>query len=580
MGVYQTVFSYIKRHMGRLILGLVGMAVFTLLSLLPPLLLRFLLNEVVELSRWEYLGPTVVAIIAVPLITSVLQFGNHRIIMQSGYRLIADMRLDVYERILNLSMRFHQNHSSGVLVNRLMDDVNMLQRLITGDTVNMLIDIIVFLFSVTIVFLLSPVHAIILAITLVLYVFAYRTFAGRIRRETQSYRSFHDTVSERLQETISGVRHVRIYNREFQENSQFLDRTSKSLDHALSSNIGSVSLSTVCTLIAGVGSATMVALGAYYVLEGRLQYGDVLAISNYVWMALNPAIRLTNLAGQLTETFVSVRRVVEILQEEIDIRSPDDAPQIARRAGKVEFRGVHFRYVPETPLYRGLDLTVEPGMTVALVGQTGCGKTTLTQLLMRHWDIQAGSILIDEQDIRSVDLRSLRALFGVVLQDPVVFDGSLGENIAYGAPNAPQHRIEAAARAAEIHQLAERLPSGYDTVVGTRGVKLSVGEKQRLSIARAIIKDPLILIMDEATSSLDSESEALIQKALSNILRGRTSFVVAHRLSTITSADMIVVMDSGAIVEQGTHEQLMKIRGGTYRQLYEELRGSVQEEPA
>jgi subfamily B ATP-binding cassette protein MsbA len=580
MGVYQTVFHYIRRHMGRLVLGLVGMAIFTLLSLLPPLLLRFLLNDIVELSRWELLGPIVAAIVAVPMMTSLLQFGNNRIIMQSGYRLVADMRLDMYDKILNLSMRFHQDHSSGVLVNRLMDDVNMLQQLITGDTVNMLIDIIVFLFSVTIVFLLSPLHAVILAVTLVLYVLAYRTFSGRIRRETQSYRSFHDTISERLQETISGVRHVRIYNREFSENSQFLDRTNRSLDHALSSNLGSVSLSTVCTFIAGVGSASMVALGAYYVLEGRLQYGDVLAISNYVWMALNPAIRLTNLAGQLTETFVSVRRVVEILNEDVDIRSDADAPEIERKSGKVEFENVDFSYVPESPLYRGLDLTVEPGMTVALVGHTGCGKTTLTQLLMRHWDIQGGAIRIDGQDIRHVDLRSVRRLFGVVLQNPVVFDGTLSENIAYGVGRVDRDRIEAAARAAEIHQLAARLPSGYDTVIGTRGVKLSVGEKQRLSIARAIIKDPLILIMDEATSSLDSESEALIQKALSTILKGRTSFVVAHRLSTITNADMIVVMDKGAIIERGRHEELMKISDGTYRQLYEELRGTMREETA
>ena len=550
-----------------------GMTVFTFLSLMPPLLMRYLINDVIQPKLWDLVVPVIVAIILVPVLSSFVQFVNIQIVRLAGYRFIGDMRMAIYRKVLALGLSFHQENSSGMLVNRLMDDVNMLLHLVTGETVNMLIDIIVFIFSVSIVFTLSPLLAGLLVLVLVLYVLAYRVFAKRIRSESKSYRFIYDRISERLEETTAGVRHVRIYNREPWENDVFLGRTTESLEHARLSRLTPVALETACNAIAGIGSATIVALGAYFDLKGEMQYGDILAIGSYIWMALNPAIRLTNLAGQLTETFVSVRRIQEILDQEPEITSHPGAEPIRATRGEVEFKNVTFSYVPGVQLYQDLSLHVEPGMSVALVGHTGCGKTTFTTLLMRYWDIQKGQILIDGQEIRSVDLKSLRRLFGVVLQDPVVFDGTLAENIAYGDKRMSRERIEEAARVAEIYEMATRLPDGFDTKIGTKGVKLSVGEKQRVSIARAILMDPLILVMDEATSSLDSESEALIQKALNKVLRGRTSFVVAHRLSTITSSDMIVVMDNGEILETGTHPELMRIPGGHYRQLYEELRG-------
>ena len=577
MDMLKRLLPYIRRHGKRLTIGLLGMGVFTGLTLAQPLLMRYLFNDVVEVGQWHLLPTVVVLIAAAPFAASMLQFFNHRIIMRAGYGLISDVRLDMYERILALSLKYHQDNSSGVLVNRMMDDVNMIQRLITGDTVTLFIDVIIFGVAMGVVFTIAPVLGLVLLVTLVLYVLAYQSFASQIRARSTSYRRLQDTISERLQETIAGVRHVRIYNRELMENTSFVARTEQSLDHALHSRLSSVGLGTACTFIAGFGSAAVTIIGLIQVLRGTLQYGDVFAVNSFVWMALNPAIRITNMAGQLTETFVSVRRVVEVLDEVPTVTSPPDAPQMVRGEGAVEFDDVHFAYNADTPLYRGLTLSVPPGSTVALVGHTGCGKTTLTTLLMRHWDIQKGSIRIDGQDIATVDLRSLRRIFGVVLQDPVVFDGTLGENIAYGWHDAPEDLIDEAARAAELGDLVARLPEGYDTIIGTHGIKLSVGEKQRVSIARAILKDPLILIMDEATSSLDSEAEALIQRALERVLRGRTSFVVAHRLSTIVNADMIVVMDQGAIVERGRHEELMQIPGGHYRGLYEELRGQVKE---
>ena len=565
---------FLKPHLKRLIIGIAGMSLFTLLSLAPPLLLRFLINDVIVPGAWQFLSATVLFIIAIPASGWLIQFVTTRSVMLTGFRVISDVRLSIYRKVMNASMRFHNDRSSGVVVNRLMDDVNMFQYLLTGETVTMIVDLIVFVCSVTIVFTLSvPLGALILVI-LVIYVVAYRFFAARIRRASTSYRDLYDRISERLQETVAGVRQVRIYNREYSENNRFLDRTETSLHYSLTSSLNSVGLSTVCNAIAGFGSATIAVLGAWYVLLGRLEYGDVVAVNTYIWMALTPAIRLTSLAGQITETLVSVRRVAEILEEPDEVTSAPEAPPLVRGPGAVEFRDVHFGYTPDVPLYRGLSVSIAPGTTVALVGHTGCGKTTFTQLLMRYWDVASGAIMIDGQNVREVELRSLREQFGVVLQDPVIFDGTLAENISYAAPGTPRDRIVEAAKAAEIHQVASRLEAGYDTQLGTRGVELSLGEKQRISIARALVTDPMILVMDEATSSLDSESELLIQRALSRVLEGRTSFVVAHRLSTIVGADLILVMDAGAIVEQGRHAQLMTIDGGRYRHLYEELRSA------
>ena len=575
MELFRKLAPYFRRHGKRLLVGILGMSLFTGFTLAQPLLMRYLFNDVVEAGNWDLLLQTVLLIAAAPLLAGLFQFINQRIIMRAGYGLISDLRLEMYERVLSLSVKYHQDNSSGSLVNRMMDDVNMIHRLIAGDTVTLFIDLIIFGVALGVVFTIDPVLGLILIVTLTLYVLAYRGFAGKIRARSTSYRRMQDTISERLQETISGVRHVRIFNRELMENRNFVSRTEQSLEHALQSRFGSVGLSTTCTFIAGFGSAAVTIVGLLRVLQGDLQYGDIFAVNSFVWMALNPAIRITNMAGQLTETFVSVRRVIEVLDEEPTVRSREGAVPIQGVRGHVEFDDVHFAYVPGDPLYRGLSLDVPPGSTVALVGHTGCGKTTFTNLLMRHWDIQGGEIRVDGQNISEVELRSLRRLFGVVLQEPVVFDGTLIENIAYGMHDASEEQVLAAARAAELSTLIERLPDGIDTEIGTYGIKLSVGEKQRISIARAILRDPLILIMDEATSSLDSESEALIQRALDRVLEGRTSFVVAHRLSTIVNADVIVVMDSGAIVEKGTHAELMEIDGGHYRHLYEELRGQA-----
>ena len=571
-----TVFSFLKPYRRMAVLALLTTLAFTALNLLPPQLMEYFVDHVLRENRWQLVWALALAITAVPVLAAVVRLGNAWILMFVGNRVVADLRLAMYSKIMFLEMAYHTRSNTGATVGRLMEDVSRLQRMLTDDTVGILVDAIVFLFSVGYVFYKSFWLGCALLGFVAMYVVVYRVFSRRIHRSTLAFRELYDEIAGRLSETVVGVRQVRIYNREDQENEMFLDRTARSLDKALASRMGSVSLGVACSGIAGFGSTIIIALGAYLVITGRMTLGEVIAVNAYVWLAISPALRLTQIAGSLTETMVSVDRIAEVLDTEQDIVSAAGAPPMVRGPGAVEFRDVTFSYDPAVPLYDGLSLEVAPGRTVALVGPTGCGKTTFTSLLMRYWDVLGGQVLIDGVDVRSVDLRSLRKLFGVVLQDPVVFSGTLAENIAYGRPGAAREEIVAAARAAEIYEMAEALPEGLDTVIGPDGVKLSVGERQRISIARAILTDPLILVMDEATSSLDSLSEALIQKALARVLVGRTSFVVAHRLSTITAADVIVVMDRGRIVEKGTHEELLAMPGGLYGRLYEEMLGRGQ----
>lgn len=572
----KALWPYVRRYRWRLLLALVGTGLVTLLGVLPPLLYRFLFDKVVRPQAWQLLVPALGAIVIAGLMSLCIQFVNTRILMSAAYQLLKDLRLDMYRQILQLGMRYHSSLSAGAITARLMGDVSALQTLITTSTIQILVDLVIFIFSVTVAFTISTKLACILLIIVALYVIAYKYFVRPIRGANIAYRRQLDRLAGRLQETLRGVRHVRIYNREDHERELFAGHATDTMESSLTATMSTVGLSVTCSLVSGYGSTIIAGLGAWFVLHGEMSYGDIWAMDHYVWLAITPAVRLANVAANLAATFVSVERIVEVLNEQPSIVSAPGAPRMEPGPGTVSFRNVFFSYAPEKPMFRGFSLEVESGSMVALVGHTGCGKTTVTNLLMRHWDIQAGEILVNGVDIHSVDLNSLRRLFGVVLQDPVLFEGTLAENIAYGLPTAPRDAIEEAARAAEIFGMATALPQGFDTVIGSRGVTLSLGEKQRVSIARAILREPEILIMDEATSALDSQSEDLIQTALARVLKGRTSFVVAHRLSTITEADLIVVMDDGCIVEQGTFRWLKHKPGGHFRRLYGQLRSKEQ----
>lgn len=388
-----------------------------------------------------------------------------------------------------------------------------------------------------------------------------------------------DLVSVGLQERLSGVQVVKAYGKERRENRAFATETRDTLDQAMETATYRAGYESGVWAVSGIRNTLVFCLGCYFVIEGEMTYGAVMAFLSYAMRVFQPVLNLTQEALRFEQMMISVDRIFEVLDHDIDVKDKPDAVELERIKGRVEFRDVWFEYEEGEPVIKGVNLEVEVGETVALVGHTGCGKTTLTSLLMRYFDVTDGGIAIDGHDLRDMKVGPMRKQIGQVLQESVMFNSSIRENLTYGNSDSTEAEIIAAARVGEIHEFIVRTADGYDTLIGDEGIKLSVGEKQRLSIARAVLTDPSILILDEATSSLDSLSEALIQKAMANVLKGRTSFVIAHRLSTIVNADKIVVMDKGEICEVGRHEELIAKPDGRYRELYEQqFAGATEEE--
>lgn len=569
----QFLFNLIRPYRGRLFFAMVLTMVYTGIALTPPLAVRYFINHVLDNKEWNVALLAICMISFIPLWLAVQNLLNRWVISALGQRLVVDLRTGLYRHVLGLSMRFHGESGAGPLMNKLMTDVSIVQNLLTGETLGILSNIVALAFSLIVMFLFSWKLTLVVLVMVVLYTLNYVKLVKRIRSANLELREVMDQVTGRLQERLAGVRLVKTYTRERDETEAFLASTERALQFGMRSSMLSVSLGVTANLISGIGSTVVWCGALWFVLHGEMSYGDMLAMDTYVWQAIGPAVSLTMVAGSITQALVSLDRILEVMQQQPDIVERPDAYDLPEAQGDLRLEDVVFGYVEDQPLFDHFNLHMPAGKMTALVGHTGCGKTTVTSLLMRLWDVQGGKVTLDGHDIRDLTLRSLRRHMGVVPQEPVVFEGTVFENIAYGMPDATPEQVEEAARAAQIHDYIMSLPNGYDTLLGKDGAKPSVGQKQRISIARAILRKPAVLILDEATSSLDSESELAIQEALKVVLRGRTSVVVAHRLSTIVEADQIVAMDKGKIVEMGTHDELMRIEGGYYRRLYEELKG-------
>jgi ABC-type multidrug transport system fused ATPase/permease subunit len=515
-------------------------------------------------DRWPLLAVSILATFAAQSIVAV---AIAETIGPVGLGIVRDLRRCLYDRLQRIDLPFFDQMPAGAIISRLMDDVAVIQSLITTQTLTILTDA-----GTTIgVFGLLMMYDrwIVLAAALILGVYgiAFRFFSRRIRAGSGEVRDRLDRVFSHLKERLDGVLVVKAYAREQAEIAEFSDRIRAA--HVPRVRVGwlGAAFSNLSTGLNGVGTTIVLGVAVFESMRGSLSPGEVIAIGTLAGLLFGPISRLADVITVFEQAASSADRIGEILDADPDVKDPPDPLPLGRADGLVEFERVGFGYVSDRLAVRDIQLRVEPSTKVAIVGPTGCGKSTLMSLLLRFYDPSQGEIRLDGVPLHRLEIAELRRQIAVVPQDPTIFSQSPSANIRYGAADADMTRVQAAARAALVHEFALSLPRGYDTLVGEGGYKLSQGERQRLAIARAFCQDSPVIVLDEATSCLDSASEALIQAALANLLACRTAFVIAHRLATVVDSDLILVMDGGRIVQSGTHEELLADPQGLYAQL-------------
>jgi subfamily B ATP-binding cassette protein MsbA len=542
-----------------------------MLGLLPPLLLMEVVDSVISNGEWDLLTTIVVCFIGIAICSAFARFASQMVLSYLGQKVVFGLRNRIYDAVMQQSLRFYDEYGAGQLMTRVMEDTKTIQQMVKQNCIVMLNHGVSIIFAVGAILYLKWELGVLMLLLAPLYVLNHRHFVPRIKAKRRQMLREREKMAGEIEERVAGTKLVKAFSQEERESKRLEERMDEVLELSVEGSMWEAGFMGASTSITTISNTLVYCSGCYMVLTGYggLTYGAVMAIMQYVNRLLRAALQFTQVAGQAQQTFVSMDRVFEIIETIPEIESKKGAPRLPKLEGRVEFKEVNFGYEEGRPVLKDFSLKVPAGKTVALVGHTGSGKTTITSLLQRFYDPQEGSILVDGFDLRDVELKSLRFQEGQVLQQPYLFCGTISENLSYGNPDCSAEEILQAAKVADIHEWIESLPDGYDTEIGGESpVTPSLGQKQQLSIARAVLVNPAILILDEATSSLDAASEAHIQKAMDNVLVGRTSFIVAHRLSTIRRADIIVVLDDGRKVEQGTHDELMNCVEGAYRNFY------------
>jgi subfamily B ATP-binding cassette protein MsbA len=566
------IIALLKPRKGLLLLGLALMAINRVAGLALPFSPKYFFDDVIAKHQTEKLLPLVLVVVAATIIQGITSFSLTQLLSKSAQRMITDMRKRVQAHIGRLPITYYDSHKTGELVSRIMSDVEGIRNLIGTGLVEFLGGLMTAAIAFVILLKTSAVMTLLAFLILVTFGLLINKAFSTIRPIFRARPKINAEVTGRLTESLGGVRVVKGYHAEEREEKVFAGGVQRLLDNVLKTLTATSLMSLSGVVLMGMVSAMIMFLGAKQIAAGHMTPGTLVSYMAFLAMLVAPVFQIVAIGTQLTEAITGLERTREILNEKAEDEDTGRSATIGRITGQVVFENVDFSYDTGKQVLYAIQFQSQPGTVTALVGPSGAGKSTIIGLVAAFYKPERGSVLVDGIDLATVKLRSYRTQLGVVLQDTFLFDGTIRENVAFARPEASEEEILNACRIARVDEFAENFENKYQTLVGERGVKLSGGQKQRVSIARAILADPRILILDEATSSLDSESEALIQEGLRYLMRGRTTFVIAHRLSTIRRAEQILVVEAGRIIERGTHESLYAL-GGRYYDLYTRQHG-------
>ncbi len=538
------------------------------LELVPPLIQREIIDEVITTRNLSYLGIIITVLIGAYALNQLVQVGDNYVRHSLGEKFIFDFRVRLYAYLQKMSLSFFERTSTGELMSRVTNDLSALESFVTHGSALTAVDCMRLIGGATILFVLDWRLAALVMIPVPILALAFRHYNTKIRPVYRQVRARLGNINAKLQDNLSGIRVIQAFAREDIEYKRF----SKESERYYRARVKGIRYWSIffpaIKFFGAMGTVIVLGVGSIMVVKDQMSLGTLVAFIAYIASIYDPINRLTEVDNIFQEAIAAGERIFELLDETMEVKDAPDAIGLPVIQGEMVFDQVHFKYGSGDPVLHSVSFTMAPGEVVALVGPSGAGKTSIANLICRFYDPVKGHVSVDGYNLRNIKLTSLRRQVAVVLQDSFLFNNTVAENLHYGKPDATKHELIAAARAANAHDFIMQLPDGYDTEVGERGVKLSGGQKQRLALARAILADPRILILDEATSSVDAEAEYLIQQALERVLKGRTALVIAHRLSTIRNADKIIVLDRGRIAEVGNHAELMQ-RGGLYNQLYQ-----------